>query len=417
MLHCRDFARVAVGAALLLLAAGNALSQPYTPPPSDFTKFWEEPAFSRFKSRGPVQARGLILYSHGERGANIPSWDAAPEAYLQDFAQAGWDVIKINRNHLHRISHEVAADDIVERATKARVAGYARVIAAGQSYGGGVAVLAGAKSDVIWGVLATAPGFGSSEGCGALAWSSGNRTGDNSLDRVIAEIKRSKARKLIVLRGDGDECYPFIRQSWFDDVRAALSATSGRFVFLDNSMPIRGHGVAGTAQFRDWYGQCLLAFLNDDRDTAAGEATCAAPKPTPRYVFPSGFQTRSFDAASVAPGRLIGAWGGVIGVDPDKVKATSFRGPRPSSRDVCVVVMEEKTGELRAMVALGAGEERRLSMASYSLRLIQNAGAYEYVWPSKHAMAVRPGESALGFSYFDTTMTWEGQLKPGCRVY
>lgn len=402
--------------AALLLAAANVCAQPYSPPPSDFTKFWEEPAFSRYKPRGPDKARGLILYSHGERGANIPSWDAVPEAYLQDFAEAGWDILKINRNHLHRIPHDTAADYVIERARQARADGYARVIAAGQSYGAGVSVLAGAKSDIIWGVLATAPGFGSSEGCGALAWSSGSRTGDNSLDRVLDELRRAKAQKLVVLRADGDECYPFIRPAWFDGVRSSLSSTKARWVFLDHAMPIRGHGVASTAQFRAWFGQCLIAFFNDVSEAAAGEVACEGPKPAPRYLLPAEFRARSLDGASVIPGKFIGAWSGDIRVDPDKVKATSFRGPRPSSRDVCVVVLEERSGELRAMVALGAGEERRLSMASYTLRLKHNAGAYEYIWPSKHMMAVQPREGALGFTYFDTTLTWEGELKPGCRV-
>ncbi len=220
-----------VGAILLLWAPADVGAQPYTPPPSDFTKFWEEPAFSRYKPRGPAQARGLILYSHGERGANIPSWDAVPEAYLQDFAEAGWDIVKINRNHLHRIPQETTANYVVERAVRARADGYRRVVAAGQSYGGAVAVVAGAKSDAIWGVISTAPGF-ASEGCGATAWSGSQRHSETSLERVAEELGRPKARKIILSMAADDECYPFITPSWFDGVRARLGRTEARFVFL-----------------------------------------------------------------------------------------------------------------------------------------------------------------------------------------
>src|SRR5260221_1036133 len=83
---------------------------------------------------------------------------------MEGLAAGGWDVIKLNRNpvwenswssagqrHVARVAEEVAA---------ARRRGYRRIVVAGQSYGGAIALAAAGAIDGLWAVIATAPGTG-----------------------------------------------------------------------------------------------------------------------------------------------------------------------------------------------------------------------------------------------------------------
>src|SRR5262245_47162790 len=97
---------VASRIARILLVAGLGLAplaagaQPYDPPPSNFTAYWEVPGFKDHPYLGPEKAKGAVLWSHGVAGQQI-QYSAPPPDVLRDFARTGWDIIKIQRNNTH----------------------------------------------------------------------------------------------------------------------------------------------------------------------------------------------------------------------------------------------------------------------------------------------------------------------------
>ena len=117
----------------LILAPGlanwsmTAAAQPYAPPPSDFTAYWDVPAFKDFPYKGPAQANGVLFWSHGVAGKD-PQYHVPPPEIIKDFARAGWDVVKIQRNNLHEngwtASGRQHVADLVERVKKAHEQGY-----------------------------------------------------------------------------------------------------------------------------------------------------------------------------------------------------------------------------------------------------------------------------------------------------
>jgi pimeloyl-ACP methyl ester carboxylesterase len=126
--------------------------------------YWTEYGFCDLPVRGPAQAKGLVLWSHGLDGRKA-QYEYPPPPIVRGLALAGWDVIKINRNNLVErewyytgVRH---TDDALQRAQAAKASGYKAVILAGQSYGGGISVEANTKALGIDGVLALSPGYGS----------------------------------------------------------------------------------------------------------------------------------------------------------------------------------------------------------------------------------------------------------------
>lgn len=76
------------------LALGTASAQTYDGPPTGSTRYWTVPAYPDYPPRGPGEAIGLVLWSHGLSG-DRPQYHTPPPALMRQFARAGWDVIKI----------------------------------------------------------------------------------------------------------------------------------------------------------------------------------------------------------------------------------------------------------------------------------------------------------------------------------
>src|SRR5260370_34310699 len=122
-----------------------------------------EPAYESYPAKGSDKALGLVIWNHGVDG-QLPQYKGPPIPAIEGLAARGWDVIKLNRNpvwenswanagqrHVARVAEEVAA---------ARKEGYRRIVVAGQSYGGAIALAAAGAIDPLWAVIATAPGTG-----------------------------------------------------------------------------------------------------------------------------------------------------------------------------------------------------------------------------------------------------------------
>jgi dienelactone hydrolase len=399
----------ALASLAIALVAPAASAQPYDGPPSAWTAYWDVPAFSDHPYKGAAAAKGVVFWSHGVSG-KLAQYDSPPPAIMRDFARAGWDVVKVQRNNLHENGWSVSGGrhvaDLVERIEKAHAQGYRRIVAAGQSYGGAISIEASARTDRLFGVLATGPGHGS-DTCGGSATGArgGARLADTVQRQLADAISRMKAPRAIVVMAAKDECQGFNDPG--PSIRAALAATPGKFLFLDEAMPLAGHTAAFLAQFRTWYGECIQRFLDPDLEPAGKETTCPHPAGDARFLFPANFRM----PAQGAVGRLSGPWSGVLEVEG---------APRREGREVCVAVETESTarGELVATIAFGAGTERKLSMSS-SRRLLRRDGeGYTYAASaSAYRLSLSPAgsaELAISIVSSDGKVRYAARLRRGC---
>jgi len=399
----------ALASLAIALVAPAASAQPYDGPPSAWTAYWDVPAFSDHPYKGAAAAKGVVFWSHGVSG-KLAQYDSPPPAIMRDFARAGWDVVKVQRNNLHENGWSVSGGrhvaDLVERIEKAHAQGYRRIVAAGQSYGGAISIEASARTDRLFGVLATGPGHGS-DTCGGSATGArgGARLADTVQRQLADAISRMKAPRAIVVMAAKDECQGFNDPG--PSIRAALAAAPGKFLFLDEAMPLAGHSAAFLAQFRTWYGECIQRFLDPDLEPAGKETTCPHPAGDARFLFPANFRM----PAQGAVGRLSGPWSGVLEVEG---------APRREDREVCVAVETESTarGELVATIAFGAGTERKLSMSS-SRRLLRRDGeGYTYAASaSAYRLSLSPAgsaELAIAIVSSDGKVRYAARLRRGC---
>lgn len=388
---------------LSLVWSALAMAQPYSGPPSDFTAYWEVPAFKDFPYRGPAAAVGVVLWSHGVAGPR-PEYQYPPPPVIKRLARAGWDVVKIQRNNLFEAGWSTSGTKhvayLVARIAKARQDGYRAVIAAGQSYGGAISLEASARTDQLFGVIAFAPGHGS-DTCGDVtAGIISRRISDNLPQMLVDAIVAEKSPRTVVSMADGDECQGFNAPSQM--IEEALHRNGTRFIHFDASMPIRGHGAAETNQFDRWYGGCLAAFFDPGKTPADGETTCAPPSPVPRFLFPAGYELPAATA-----GTLVGPWSGTL------ASATSAAG---YNRELCVVVNSRTDRELQTVTAYGAGPGREWSMTDYKRRYTRDGERYVYRGADGFLIALTPAGPTLDLSMTsaDGKTTWTGTLKPGC---
>ena len=385
--------------------ASAAAAQPYAPPPSSSTAYWEVPGLKRYPPKGPETAKGIVFWSHGVSGQNA-QWHAPPARFIRDFARDGWDVIKVNRNNLFENGWIASGGDhvehMVELAKKAKADGYRHVIAAGQSYGGAISLEAAAAPDLFFGVIATAPGHGS-DACGS--GSGGARIADNLTADLQRAIEKTRVPRILLTVADGDECMGFSKPT--DRLRRALMKSAESFVFLDHTMPIRGHGAAGTRQFRKWYADCLVKFFDPEVTPAKKENRCEAPSVVPRFLFPADYKFPAPPADG--DGGLLGAWSGVYDVE---------RSDGTYERDICIVVYYEQNNKVWGKVAFGAGPSRKFSMGTKNRAFMKEGKSFVYYGRRNYRIELAPSadrtEIKLTITSSSGEKEWTSALRPGC---
>ena len=243
----------------------------------DGRAYWTEYAFCDLAVQGPRSAKGLILWSHGVDG-NKPQYTTRGTPLMRRFANDGWDIVKIDRNNLYEHGWTASGlrhvQDLIDRAKAARAQGYARIVAAGQSFGGAISVEANARAPgLFYAVIAASPGHGSDAVDGSTS-----RGGYYTLDKTLLDVLAGQHSGRIVVslppldayhpNRDGDPIWP--------KARAALAATGLPFVLIGDDSPISGHGAASTPKFSTAFGDCIQTFLDPDR-TPGGETRCPPP--------------------------------------------------------------------------------------------------------------------------------------------
>jgi pimeloyl-ACP methyl ester carboxylesterase len=120
------------------------------------------PAQNEASLLGAALAQGAVIWSHGRSLQKECSLAPMPE-YISAFRAVGWDTFRLNRPRIIDNLPDSAAT-LAQEAEDLKHRGYRRVVLAGQSFGGFIALIAAGRSDAVDAVIATAPAaYGSAQ--------------------------------------------------------------------------------------------------------------------------------------------------------------------------------------------------------------------------------------------------------------
>src|SRR3989454_7128829 len=122
--------------------------------------YWLEYGFCDMKIFGPEQARRVILWNHGVAGTQVQH--AAPPPLALRLLQAGGrGAPQVNRPNPPEgaASYRPAEEPVLEEIKTQRARGYRKIVIAGQSFGGRVALEVGTTSSDLFATIAMAPGM------------------------------------------------------------------------------------------------------------------------------------------------------------------------------------------------------------------------------------------------------------------
>ena len=172
----------------------------------------------------------------------------------------------------------------LEEISARRREGYARVILAGQSFGGYITLDAAESSKDLHGVVAMAPGVRAIGGAGSLDAAVTERTiGRLSADRLVLVFPRNDTLFGSQERGPG--------------AAKVLAKRKSSFLLLDETYDIVDHGGGTTGKFALKFGLCLVRYLTSpdvgtepvrcqesaaERTKLARELLPQRPDPTPQ---------------------------------------------------------------------------------------------------------------------------------------
>lgn len=243
---CRVYARdLAVVWPGLEAAARPAPGAPLVAGPG-----WALAPDARFLWHGPQAARGVYLWAHGRSPGGADSRGSQPQPHLRAFNNAGYDVIRLDRDPA---TDETEAGAAWMRAAlrELRRRGYARVVAGGQSRGAWNALQALDTPGLADAVIAIAPAAHGPRGSPAHAYAL------DDLSRIVAAARSAGTRVAVAnFAGDVFDPDPAARAA----ILRGLVSRSAAFLLLDRPAGIEGHGGGGDWRFTLRYAACLLDF-------------------------------------------------------------------------------------------------------------------------------------------------------------
>ena len=226
--------------------------------------FWVERAFCDMSWHGAASATGVVIWNHGIHGT-VTQYAAPVPPVLRLLQARGWDVVKIARNNLGETTGEQSLSRAVQRTQEEIAArrreGYAKVVLAGQSFGGYITLDTAESSKDVYGVIAMAPGIRTLGGAGSLDASVTERAiGRLTADRLVLVFPRNDTLFGSQERGPG--------------AARALARREGSFLLLDETYDIVDHGGGTTGKFAVRYGPCLLRYLTSP-EVGKGAVRCS----------------------------------------------------------------------------------------------------------------------------------------------
>ncbi len=279
--------------------------------------------------RGPATAAGAVIWNHA--GDAPRSTDPAPAIFVEVLREAGYDVFRLERPP-EGDTIRASTLALVDAGKGLRARGYARIVLAGQSAGGWIAIAAQATApDLADAVVATAPAaYGSTRVDPERALM--NRS---ELLRLAGFLRRAR---VMVFLFDNDEYDPGERAGALAEV---LRARQVPHLIVDRPATIRGHGVGLSSGFARQFGGCILAFVT--APSPDGLACDTAPVVAIPYRFESVPDRLPRPANDNAPlARFVGGW----------------RGSLDNGDDVMLVVEDGDPAAVPALFARGRSYAR-----------------------------------------------------------
>lgn len=217
---------------------------------------WSLTPDQRFLWQGPDRARGVYLWAHGRSPGGADSRGSQPQPHVRAFNNAGYDVIRLDRDPATDET-EAGAAWMRQALADLRRNGYQRVVVGGQSRGAWNALQALAAPGLADAVIAIAPAAHGPRGSPAHEW---------ALDdlRRIVHAARSPHTRVAVANFEGDEFDP--DPAARAAILGALDARTAGLLLLDRPPGIRGHGGGSEWRFTVRYAECLLDFAEGRRN-------------------------------------------------------------------------------------------------------------------------------------------------------
>jgi hypothetical protein len=239
----------------------------YSPPPVPRAPLagegpWQLNADRRFIWHGPERARGVYVWAHGRSPGGADSRGSQPQPHARAFNNAGYDIIRLDRDP--RLDETEAGAAWMRKAlAELRARGYRRVVAAGQSRGAWNALQALDQPGLADAVIAIAPAAHGPTGSPAHAWAL------DDLRRIVARASAPGARVAIAnFQGDPFDPDPTQRAAIF----RSFTGRVGALMVLDRPAGIEGHGGGNDWRFTTRYAECLLDFAEGRTRSCDGTA-------------------------------------------------------------------------------------------------------------------------------------------------
>lgn len=217
---------------------------------------WSIAPDQRFLWLGAERARGVYVWAHGRSPGGADSRGSQPQPHVRAFNNAGYDVVRFDRDPVTDETESGAAW-MRQALAELRRKGYSRVVVGGQSRGGWNALQSLSEPGLADAVIAIAPAAHGPRGSPAHAWAL------DDLRRIVATARSANTR-VAVANFAGDEFDPDPDQR--ASILAALTGRTAGLLLLDRPEGIRGHGGGAEWRFTLRYAQCLLDFAEKRRD-------------------------------------------------------------------------------------------------------------------------------------------------------
>ncbi len=212
---------------------------------------WAVVPDGRFLWQGPRVARGAYVWAHGRAAGGQDSRGSQPQPHVRLFNNAGWDVLRFDRDPL--LDETESAAGWLRGALRAlRAQGYQRIVVGGQSRGAWNALQSLDEPGLVDGVVAIAPAAHGPRGSPAWGWAVAEL-------REVLERARNRDARVAVATFEGDEYDPDpgARARLFH----ALTRRVKGLLFLDRPAGLAGHGGGSEPAFTQRYAPCLLDFI------------------------------------------------------------------------------------------------------------------------------------------------------------
>jgi dienelactone hydrolase len=363
-----------------------------------------DPAFPE-SARGPGQAKGVVIWSHG-RSINAEDSQSPTPTYLRALVDSGWDVMRFNR-----LSQGDTLSDstrrLVDYAADLKHKGYKQVLLAGQSFGAFLALMAADASTDVDAVVATAPAAYGSFDDFYDSW----RLNATKLYPLLEKVKRAR---VMVFYFHGDDFDPGGRG---ERSREILSGRGLGYAVVDQPAYLTGHWASSSGLFLRRYGDCIRDFAENDK--LSGELACAprwGTMPSAEMKLPPELADPHVQReASAAPSPPTGS-----GAASDAGKAPhEFRdiwyGFYPNGREVLLGVESARGSELTAVYAIGPSIDDKFPSTWSRRKGKVVADSFVFEEPGKSTLRFRPRQDGgLGATWIsaDGKTSMVAHLKP-----